>query len=178
MLSQHIGRAMLGLQKLGKQSTASRTVLFIVYGAISLFLFLLHFFIFSIDLLSYRSYSFTPLVLPYSLHFLSSLTDAVYIYILLYLFHFPHLIPLVVLLTLFSSSHLSISNPSLLSLFSSLTGPETVEVRYLMKQLARRIAESDRTRLTSTAIADSLFGLQGESHSRGHLSISLTCSAL
>jgi hypothetical protein len=43
----------------------------------------------------------------------------------------------------------------------ALLGPETVEVRYLMKQLAKRISESDRTRLTSSAIADSLFGLQG-----------------
>jgi hypothetical protein len=40
-------------------------------------------------------------------------------------------------------------------------GPETPEVRFLMKQLAKRISESDRTVMTSSAIADSIYGLQG-----------------
>jgi hypothetical protein len=31
-----------------------------------------------------------------------------------------------------------------------------------LKQLSSRIAESDRTQLTGTAIADSLYGLQGD----------------
>jgi hypothetical protein len=30
-----------------------------------------------------------------------------------------------------------------------------------MRQLAKRISESDRTKLTSAAIADAIFGLQG-----------------
>ena len=39
--------------------------------------------------------------------------------------------------------------------------PETPEVKYLLKEITKRIAQSDRTKLTSTAIADSLYGLQG-----------------
>jgi hypothetical protein len=40
-------------------------------------------------------------------------------------------------------------------------GSDTPEVRYLLKQLTKRIEESDRTRMTAAAIADSLYGLQG-----------------
>ena len=35
------------------------------------------------------------------------------------------------------------------------------EVRYLIKQLTKRIAASDRTRMTSADMSDALFGLQG-----------------
>lgn len=38
---------------------------------------------------------------------------------------------------------------------------ESAEVRMLIKELSKRIAESDRTKLTGTAIADALYGLQG-----------------
>lgn len=37
---------------------------------------------------------------------------------------------------------------------------DTPEIKLLIQQLTKRIAESDRTRLTSAAIADSLYGLQ------------------
>lgn len=38
---------------------------------------------------------------------------------------------------------------------------EPPEVRYLLKQLTKRIADSDRTRMTGQAIGDALFGMQG-----------------
>ena len=68
-------------------------------------------------------------------------------------------------LSLSHTLSLTLSFPLSLCLSMSLCpspGPETVEVRYLMKQMAKRIAESDRTRLTSSAISDALFGLQGK----------------
>lgn len=39
--------------------------------------------------------------------------------------------------------------------------PDSPEIKSLLKQVSRRIAESDRTRMTGAAIADALFGLQG-----------------
>jgi len=38
--------------------------------------------------------------------------------------------------------------------------PVVTQVRALLRQLARRVADSDRTRLTAGAIADALYGLQ------------------
>jgi hypothetical protein len=38
---------------------------------------------------------------------------------------------------------------------------DSIEVRSLLKQLTKRIAESDRIKLTAASISDSLYGLQG-----------------
>jgi len=39
--------------------------------------------------------------------------------------------------------------------------PDSPEIKSLLRQISKRIAESDRTRMTGAAIADALFGLQG-----------------
>jgi hypothetical protein len=39
--------------------------------------------------------------------------------------------------------------------------PDAPEVKVLLKEFTKRLAASDRTRMTATAIADSLYGLQG-----------------
>ena len=38
---------------------------------------------------------------------------------------------------------------------------DSPEVKLLLREVTKRIAESDRTRMTSGAIAEALFGLQG-----------------
>ena len=132
---------MLGFQKLGK--TGQRTLFRIFCRT------------FFVEYSSAKYHSFYEPVRCRSFPVFFPSLSTHFFYFIVWCLHFK---------SFYASSHfldLTLSHTHSLSLSLPHTGPETVEVRYLMKQMAKRISESDRTRLTSSAISDCLFGLQG-----------------